>query len=126
VYRLLGPIVIPIRESSTNSREAVSSMSIIENCRSSRTRRGVVIARCQGTFTTKVSAIILSSKPTHCDFKSSYFKRYNKFEETELRYGFPNRPCNKDLREEEDIDTTQPANTGGACEYCNSMEREIT
>jgi hypothetical protein len=31
VYRLLGPIAVLIRESPTNSREAIDIMSIFEN-----------------------------------------------------------------------------------------------
>jgi hypothetical protein len=50
VYRLLGPIAVPIRESPTNSREAINITPIFENCTPSTARRGGCHSAMSRTF----------------------------------------------------------------------------
>jgi hypothetical protein len=62
VYRLIGPIAVLIRESPTNSQEAINITSIFENCSSSTARRGGCHSALSRTIHDEGAAAVWSSQ----------------------------------------------------------------
>jgi hypothetical protein len=89
VHRLLGPIAVPMRESSTNSREVISMTLVCKNCSPSTARRGgAVIARCREQFTTKAPAAMwLPHSQLTSNLKPTYFRRMYGYEEHDFVTG---------------------------------------
>jgi hypothetical protein len=70
VYRLLGQIAAPIRESPTNSQEEIYIALVLENFNFSTARRGGCHSALSKTFHDEgLSCNVVVTKPTNREFK---------------------------------------------------------